>query len=44
MDWFIGPLNNTSDDFVKLKIAIYPHRFYYGKLDNSKIDEISLEF
>ncbi|MGB3107483.1 hypothetical protein [Sphingobacterium siyangense] len=44
MDWFISPLNNTSEDFIKLKIAIYPHRFYYGKLDNSKIDEISLEF
>lgn len=44
MDWFIAPLNNLSEDFVKFKIAIYPNRFYYGKLDNSKIDEISLEF
>lgn len=44
MDWFIAPLNNLSEDFVKFKIAVYPHRFYYGKLDNSKIDEISLEF
>lgn len=44
MDWFIAPLNNLSDDFVKFKIAVYPNRFYYGKLDNSKIDEISLEF
>lgn len=44
MDWFIGPLNNLSEDFVKFKIAIYPHRFYYGKLDNEKIDEISLDF
>lgn len=44
MDWFIAPLNNLSDDFVKFKIAVYPHRFYFGKLDNSKIDEISLEF
>jgi len=44
MDWFIAPLNNLSDDFVKFKIAVYPTRFYYGKLDNSKIDEISLEF
>ncbi|OSY88036.1 hypothetical protein WH52_08380 [Tenacibaculum holothuriorum] len=44
MDWFISPLNNLSDDFVKFKIAIYPNRFYYGKLDNSKIDEISLDF
>lgn len=44
MDWFIAPLNNLSSDFVKFKIAIYPNRFYYGKLDNSKIDEISLDF
>lgn len=44
MDWFIAPLNNLSEDFIKFKIAVYPHRFYYGKLDNSKIDEISLEF
>ncbi|HLO58625.1 MAG TPA: hypothetical protein VK179_07775 [Bacteroidales bacterium] len=44
MDYFIAPLNNNSEDFVKFKIAVYPHRFYYGKLDNSKIDEISLEF
>jgi DNA-binding MarR family transcriptional regulator len=44
MNWFIAPLNNLSDDFVKFKIAVYPHRFYYGMLDNSKIDEISLEF
>jgi hypothetical protein len=44
MDWFIAPLNNLSEDFVKFKIAVYPNRFYYGKLDNGKIDEISLEF
>lgn len=44
VDWFIAPLNNLSEDFVKFKIAVYPGRFYYGKLDNSKIDEISLDF
>lgn len=44
MDWFIAPVNNLSDDFVKFKIATYPKRFYYGRLDNSKIDEISLDF
>ncbi|MGQ7870711.1 hypothetical protein [Sunxiuqinia sp. sy24] len=44
MDWFIAPLENLSEDFVKFKIAAYPHRFYYGKLDNAKIDEISLDF
>src|SRR5690606_15440955 len=44
MDWFIAPLDNLSADFVKFKIAAYPNRFYYGRLDNSKIDEISLDF
>lgn len=44
MDWFITPLNNLSEDFVKFKIAAYPNRLYYGKLDNAKIDEISLDF
>lgn len=44
IDWFVAPLNNLSDDFVKFKIATYPNRFYYGKLDNSKIDEVSLDF
>lgn len=44
MDWFVAPLNNSSEDFVKFKIATYPSRFYYGKLDNQKIDEINLDF
>lgn len=44
MDWFVAPLNNISDDFVKFKIATYPSRFYYGRLDNQKIDEINLDF
>lgn len=44
MDWFVAPLNNVSDDFVKFKIATYPSRFYYGRLDNQKIDEINLDF
>ena len=44
MDWFIAPVNNLSDDFVKFKIAVYPKRFYYGLLDLSKLDEISLDF
>jgi hypothetical protein len=44
MDWFIAPLNNLSEDFIKFKIATYPKRFYYGKLDNQKIDEIPLDF
>lgn len=44
MDWFVAPLNNVSDDFVKFKIATYPNRFYFGKLDNQKVDEINLDF
>lgn len=44
MDWFVAPLNNISEDFVKFKIATYPNRFYYGKLDNQKFDEINLDF
>lgn len=44
MDWFVAPLNNISDDFVKFKIAIYPNRFYFGKNDNQKVDEINLDF
>lgn len=44
MDWFVAPLNNISDDFVKFKIATYPNRFYFGKIDNQKVDEINLDF
>lgn len=44
MDWFIAPLNNLADNFIKFKVATYPKRFYYGKLDNQKFDEISLDF
>lgn len=44
MEWIIAPLNNLADNFIKFKIATYPKRFYYGKLDNQKIDEISLDF
>jgi predicted transcriptional regulator len=44
MDWFIAPLNNLADNFIKFKIATYPKRFYYGKLDSQKFDEISLDF
>jgi len=44
MDWFVAPVNNLSEDFVKFKIATYPKRFHYGKLDNAKIDKVSLDF
>ena len=44
MDWFVAPLNNTSEDFIKFKIATYPIRFYMGKLDNQNIVVINLDF
>lgn len=44
MDWFVAPMNNLSDEFVKFKIAAYPKRFHFGKLDRSKVDEISIDF
>jgi len=44
VDVLIAPLNNWSNDFFKYKIAAYPGRVYYGIIDKSKIDEISLDF
>lgn len=43
VDVLIAPLNNSSDEFVKFKIAAYPGRVYLGKIDNTKIDEIYLD-
>lgn len=43
IDVLIAPLNNWSDEFVKFKIAAYPGRIYFGQLDRTKIDEISLD-
>lgn len=44
VDWFIAPLNNLSENFVKFKIATYRGRLYLGKIDRSKIDFIHLDF
>ena len=44
IDWFIAPLNNLSENFVKFKIATYRGRLYLGKIDVSKIDFIHLDF
>lgn len=44
VDIILAPLNNASDERVKLKIAGYPGRIYYGKIDPSKVDTISLDF
>jgi hypothetical protein len=35
VDVLLGPLNNWSDEFVKFKIAAYPERIYYGKIDKT---------
>ncbi|CDQ43974.1 winged helix-turn-helix domain-containing protein [Mycolicibacterium neoaurum] len=43
VDGLIAPLNNWSEELVKFKIAAYPGRIYYGSLDKSKIDEVSLD-
>jgi hypothetical protein len=43
VDALIAPLNNWSEEMVKFKIAAYPGRIYYGELDKTKIDEISLD-
>jgi hypothetical protein len=44
VDIVLAPLNNTSDERVKLKVACYPGRVYYGKIDPGKIDTINLDF
>jgi hypothetical protein len=43
VDVLIAPLNNWSEELVKFKIAAYPGRVYYGSLDKSKLDEVSLD-
>lgn len=44
VDVILSPLNNSSNEAVKLKIAGYPGRVYYGKIDPGKADTISLDF
>lgn len=44
VDVILAPLNNTSDEKIKLKIAAYPGRVYYGKIDPGKVDILSLDF
>lgn len=43
VDALLCPLNNWSDELVKFKVAAYPGRIYYGDIDKTKIDEISLD-
>ncbi|WP_195983495.1 transcriptional regulator [Clostridium sp. D33t1_170424_F3] len=44
VDIILAPLNNASNESIKLKIAGYPDRVYYGKIDPSKVDTINLDF
>jgi len=44
VDVILAPLNNSSDERVKLKVAGYPNRVYYGKIDPGKVDTINLDF
>lgn len=43
VDVLLAPLNNWSEELVKFKVAAYPGRVYYGSIDKSKIDEVSLD-
>lgn len=43
VDVLLAPLNNWSDEFIKLKVAAYPGRTYYGAIDKTKIDEVYLD-
>ncbi len=44
VDIILAPLNNSSYESIKLKIAAYPGRIYYGRIDPSKVDTLSLDF
>jgi hypothetical protein len=43
VDTILSPFNNWSDEFIKLKVAIYPGRLYLGNIDRSKVDEVYLD-
>ena len=44
VDVVLSPLNNASNETIKLKIAGYPGRVYFGRIDPGKVDTISLDF
>ncbi|ENK3118501.1 transcriptional regulator [Vibrio alginolyticus] len=44
VDVVLSPLNNSSNETIKLKVAGYPGRVYYGRIDPSKVDTVSLDF
>lgn len=43
-DLIVNTLNNTSDNYIKLKIAAYPGRVELGELDRQKIDVRYLDY
>lgn len=43
VDTLLAPFNNWSDEFIKLKVAVYPGRIHFGQIDRSKIDEVYLD-
>jgi hypothetical protein len=43
VDTILAPFNNWSNEFIKLKVAVYPGRMYTGDIDRSKVDEIYLD-
>jgi DNA-binding transcriptional ArsR family regulator len=44
VDVILAPLNNASGENIKLKVAAYPGRVYYGTIDPGKIDTVNLDF
>jgi hypothetical protein len=44
VDVILSPLNNSSLESIKLKVAAYPGRIYYGRIDPSKVDTLYLDF
>ena len=40
----LAPLNNWSEKFFRFKVASYPKRIFYGEIEKTKIDEISLDY
>lgn len=44
VDVVLSPLNNWSEEFIKFKVAAYPGRLHYGKIDPGKVDTVHLDF
>ncbi len=44
VDVILAPLNNSSNERIKIKIAGYPGRIYYGRIDPAKVDTIAIDF